>query len=75
MKLDLSILDGSKLSNSTRAEAGLLQGVSTDGLAAQFPLPAVKDVRCMQPAADCMQHNRRNQPTLTTSFARAGGSV
>lgn len=44
MKLDLSILDGSRLSNSTRAEAGLVQDVSTEGLAQQFPLPAVKDV-------------------------------
>jgi len=75
MKLDLSILDGSKLSNSTRAEAGLLQGVSTDGLAQQFPLPAVKDVRCMQPAAACMQHSIRNQPIFTILFAHAGGSV
>lgn len=45
MKLDLSILDGGKLTSSTRAEAGLLQDVSTEGLAQQFPLPAVKDVR------------------------------
>jgi hypothetical protein len=44
MKLDLSILDGGKLSNSTRAEAGLMQDCSTEGLAQQFPLPAVKDV-------------------------------
>lgn len=44
MTLDLSILDGSRLSNSTRAEAGLPQDVSAEGLAQQFPLPAVKDV-------------------------------
>lgn len=45
MKLDMSILDGGKLSNSTRTEAGTLQDLSTEGLAQQFPLPAVKDVR------------------------------
>lgn len=51
MKLDLSILDGSRLSNSTRAEAGLVQDISTEGLAQQFPLPAVKDVsvHCFRP--------------------------
>lgn len=50
MKLDMSILDGGKLSNSTRTEAGLLQDLSTEGLAQQFPLPAVKDVSIMHPA-------------------------
>jgi hypothetical protein len=58
MKLDLSILDGSRLSNSTRAEAGLPQEVSAEGLAQQFPLPAVKDVSSVHcfstgPASTC----------------------
>lgn len=50
MKLDLSILDGGKLASSTRAEAGLPQDVSTEGLAQQFPLPAVKDVSMQRPS-------------------------
>jgi hypothetical protein len=45
MKLDMSMLDGGKLARSTHAEAGGLQDVLTsEGLAQQFPLPAVKDV-------------------------------
>lgn len=48
MKLDMSILDGGKLSSSsTHAEAGGLQDLS-EGLAQQFPLPAVKDVSTRQ---------------------------
>jgi hypothetical protein len=50
MKLDLSILDGGNLTSSTRAEAGLLQDVSAEGLAQQFPLPAVKDVSKQRPS-------------------------
>lgn len=69
MKLDLSILDGSRLSNSTRAEAGLVQDVSTEGLAQQFPLPAVKDVSVLHCWTRCTcRHLPQQQPTCTVTI-------
>jgi hypothetical protein len=69
MKLDLSILDGGKLASSTRAEAGLLQDVSIEGLAQQFPLPAVKDVSMQRPS----MHGTRTCSVVASESAHAQG--
>lgn len=59
MKLDMSMLDGGKLASSTHAEAGGLQDVlSSEGLAQQFPLPAVKDVSSQDDTAAAAKRNQ-----------------